>query len=634
MSQYNYTNAQGEEPKAYAYAFYDPNGEKFLWVKNIAQGIEHLAQLVKSVDYPSRPAIIRKVRLTRFARHPRNKIRGGPVQPLMPTEMQVIDALKSFTNPLGSDPMYKPRFTDYISHHYIETTNIHNSQRWDSVSWWKLYNLGSAFAVLTEESVWNRSISQFKPPVCFIARYVAQLAATIHFMAHAGPRPIYHCDLHMNNVFAEYAEGEILPDFIVGDFGVAKELDLSVRPDPNARARTNLSPAQEIARLSEHVGSMGRMAFGYGKWKHDEDQQWDEHRQPKQFHVERLARSLRKAINRTMDDWRSGKSEKPCDLRFVIHQAKEIENLFLDPDSHLCELRTREYQLLMKRVQMTANKFVNVKPHVFIGTEKDALILRDQTRVKYVNGRTIVMPMLLHGPWYLVTGSDWHPVDGRPHTRPADLETVGNWEDCDRSLSIEALGKNFRRQDDFLPEFDPSTTGRPRLNGPPTYSDDPANRGTDAPGHPLNPLDAIALGENNCEFPYWKPGEGGKVDIFLPKTRTPQKQGRYGGYRDDTDDLSDSATDEDDQEGPGHGEEDDAYEKALGEWCVQWDLYQRQYVDRQKKAKNLRDDLADAMGDEMFSTTKDKEGKKVDKGKGVDRGPGDLNEGFGRFSIS
>ncbi|KAL2020572.1 hypothetical protein VTK56DRAFT_8160 [Thermocarpiscus australiensis] len=64
-------------------------------------------------------------------------------------------------------------------------------------------------------------------PVSLVARCIAQVCETLHFMYAAGPEPVFHCDLHLGNVFVHFGDDndnddDGRPDFYVGDFGWAR----------------------------------------------------------------------------------------------------------------------------------------------------------------------------------------------------------------------------------------------------------------------------------------------------------------------------------------------------------------------------------------------------------------------------
>ena len=97
------------------------------------------------------------------------------------------------------------------------------------VSYWILCNAGSLAdwtRLWTESNKHNASAALF--PVSFVARCVAHVCETLHVMYQTGPEAVYHCDLHMANVFVHFGSNRSggssggLPDFYIGDFGWAR----------------------------------------------------------------------------------------------------------------------------------------------------------------------------------------------------------------------------------------------------------------------------------------------------------------------------------------------------------------------------------------------------------------------------
>ncbi|KAK0716816.1 hypothetical protein B0T26DRAFT_645654, partial [Lasiosphaeria miniovina] len=108
-----------------------------------------------------------------------------------------------------------PYIPECYSHQYIRQLNTKGVDKYSSVSYWKLYNGGTAWDCLGM----NESFKGLYSP---IGRMVWQVAGTLKYMLEAGECPMFHCDLHLCNIFVDFGRDTNLPDFYVGDFGRAK----------------------------------------------------------------------------------------------------------------------------------------------------------------------------------------------------------------------------------------------------------------------------------------------------------------------------------------------------------------------------------------------------------------------------
>ncbi|KAK3362514.1 hypothetical protein B0T25DRAFT_442908, partial [Lasiosphaeria hispida] len=156
--------------------------------------------------------MVRKVLLSRLRRDPKRL--DQPCRLKLPKEFEILDMLKTFE---VKDPDNPPFLPECFLHEYILGHGPAGEPRYSSVSYWKLYNGGTVYRrwVLPNEKAGP-------PPVGIVARMCRQVLSTLHFMYTGGPQPIYHGDLHADNVWMHWPLGQHLPDFYLGDFGQSK----------------------------------------------------------------------------------------------------------------------------------------------------------------------------------------------------------------------------------------------------------------------------------------------------------------------------------------------------------------------------------------------------------------------------
>lgn len=193
----------------FGYMFIAADGDEFLFVRNLGEGMQGMVQLLQNVR--TKELVARKV----------NHRRLNAAQVARPNrETTVIGHLDTLPRPAGCTP----RYYELISHQDVPSGTAMNPARWTRESYWRYYNAGSLWDF---QSLYS---SKNPPPYAFIARCIHQLLETVQFMFTAGHVPVYHEDLHVHNIFVHWDEG-YLPDFFIGDFGLARLAD---EPFPNA----------------------------------------------------------------------------------------------------------------------------------------------------------------------------------------------------------------------------------------------------------------------------------------------------------------------------------------------------------------------------------------------------------------
>ncbi|KAK4235907.1 hypothetical protein C8A03DRAFT_46026 [Achaetomium macrosporum] len=234
----------------YAYVFHsrsDDSCESYIFLRNMAGGTQSNVQLVANIS--THELVVRKVCKTKTPLEDADDLTKLPQD----RELRILEHLNWFVSrplktliPLGS--RITPRWVTCLAHGNLPImSNGPNAQQLCAqVSYWKLCNGGTLAdwagawnanhdSSLTTDTnhVDDRVISlpphqhnkELPFPTSVIARCIAQVSETLHFMYNAGPEAIYHGDLHLANVFLHFDPGRrqddnsCLPDFYLGDFG-------------------------------------------------------------------------------------------------------------------------------------------------------------------------------------------------------------------------------------------------------------------------------------------------------------------------------------------------------------------------------------------------------------------------------
>ncbi len=146
-------------------------------------------------------------------------------------EIRTLQHLNSFarTDPCHPLVSLTPRWTTCLSYDTVPTTTPgpHGPiPEYTRVSYWQFCNGGT---VADWYHTWGRTATRDSDsgprfPVSFIARCIAQVCETLHVMYQVGPEAVYHCDLHLANIFVHFDDDDAgpLPNFYIGDFGWAR----------------------------------------------------------------------------------------------------------------------------------------------------------------------------------------------------------------------------------------------------------------------------------------------------------------------------------------------------------------------------------------------------------------------------
>ena len=234
----------------HAYVFDSQSGESYIFLDNLAAGAQSKVQLVANIS--TREVVVRKV-----SRHKPPRRSANSCEQEQDREVRIVSHLNALLAGCPAprlqdhpalEPAPLPRWASCLSHEDIPTTTPGPRPRpaWTRVSYWKLYNGGSLADWLRiwaeleperpppQDDGHSPSHRHYPPPfpTSVIARCVAQVSETLHFMYTAGAEPVYHCDLHLGNVFVHFGdvdgaaggcdEHRDPPDFYIGDFGWAR----------------------------------------------------------------------------------------------------------------------------------------------------------------------------------------------------------------------------------------------------------------------------------------------------------------------------------------------------------------------------------------------------------------------------
>lgn len=180
----------------YGPVFKDGDNE-YIFIQSLGEGIQGQAQLVLHVQ--SGEYGVRKIS----------------------KEMQTIDEIKDSTAKNEYDTL---EFLNGQAAHTTETPRIvtvHGSSKVavhmpDAKGREQLYMPVLYLSYCNGEDA-DRILSG---PYSVVLRMIAQLAHTLKFMYD---NKILHRDLHVGNIFVHFPEGSRIPDFYIGDFGLASE---------------------------------------------------------------------------------------------------------------------------------------------------------------------------------------------------------------------------------------------------------------------------------------------------------------------------------------------------------------------------------------------------------------------------
>ncbi|KAK4137715.1 hypothetical protein BT67DRAFT_438960 [Trichocladium antarcticum] len=367
----------------HAYIFDSASGESYIFLNPLAGGVQSTVQLVANIF--TNEVVVRKV--SKFKPLLKNG-RGATDVPEC-REFRILDHLDALVHNPVNIVGATPRLATCISHE--NTTAMSRGPRpamhCVRASYWKLCNGGSMMD-------WACA-SGLETPASIVARCIAQVSETLHFMYNSGGEAVYHCDLHLGNVFVHFGDGaDGLPDFYIGDFGWARTASEALAdsrvasppgdigdPDspPPGTARPGQRRCWDMMRFIEGLKAMADMAVPLGGPQSDESRglgrlfemaQWlDEQEQ---------LLAARNPLSR------------PHSLVELIREARKLERTAM-----ASEKTTEQFNKFLARSRERALQATNKKPYVF---KSDPALPPDVRRARAEN----YGHMNVEGPWSLL----------------------------------------------------------------------------------------------------------------------------------------------------------------------------------------------------------------------------------------
>ncbi|KAK3328190.1 hypothetical protein B0T19DRAFT_442106 [Cercophora scortea] len=184
----------------------DPQGgrnREYRYIRPLGHGAQSKAEL--ALDTATNQVVVRKTPVEA------DVINVSDVPPES-WEIKVLDYLDGFDL---SRTRLTPRWAQCVEFKsaIVRKPGAEQGQYWP-VTYWEFCN-GSGMNDLLDDSA--------PPvPVTLLARCVAQVCETLEVMYQAGPKPVWHFDLHEGNIWLNWTTTSTLPDFIIGDFGYSQ----------------------------------------------------------------------------------------------------------------------------------------------------------------------------------------------------------------------------------------------------------------------------------------------------------------------------------------------------------------------------------------------------------------------------
>lgn len=206
--------------------------QRYYFVSRVGYGVQSHVQLVQ--DRETGLKVVQKVD---------RQLCPSSLEHEEPAEISILRRLISSHRVAGYQPRWITllNYEDVLAYQETEAAGAHLSYQ---VSYWKFCNGGTLYGLLhpyiiQEEALLYgpRSIqigtetvasSQApftvlrKLPISLVARAIRHICETLEVMYQGGSEPVYHCDLHASNIFLHWTQEDPLPEFYIGDFGMAR----------------------------------------------------------------------------------------------------------------------------------------------------------------------------------------------------------------------------------------------------------------------------------------------------------------------------------------------------------------------------------------------------------------------------
>ncbi|KAH6641000.1 hypothetical protein F5144DRAFT_590387 [Chaetomium tenue] len=342
------------------------SGETYIFNRLLSSGSQSTVQLVTNIQ--TYELVVRKVSKYKPVVRNAHDLANVPED----NEVRILDHL----NALRLNPAYlltglTPRWSTCISYEKIvQSCGPEPRTECLQISYWKLCNAGSLSSVI--DSWYSGSMADIMEgmlfPVSVLARCIAQVCETLHFMYQAGHEAVYHCDLHLGNIFVHYDSypgTDGLPDFYLGDFGWARTAsEEQAASQTRGRAPGAASAGErrrwDVTRLLSMLEPLLRCTVV--PWKRS----WSV--EPPSVPLQsKQAMALQGLINMlkyvdAQDEAMAARNptSRPPYLVEVVREAKRVEEFALQ-----AEMGTASFEVVSKWGQLQLELSHQEKPHVF-----------------------------------------------------------------------------------------------------------------------------------------------------------------------------------------------------------------------------------------------------------------------------
>ncbi|KAK1773427.1 hypothetical protein QBC45DRAFT_339876 [Copromyces sp. CBS 386.78] len=205
--------------------------QRYYFVSELGYGVQSHAQLVQ--DRETGLKVVQKVD---------RKLCPSTLEREEPAEISILRRLIS-SHRLAD---YQPRWITLLNYEQVlayQETERAGSHLSYQVSYWKFCNGGTLYSLVNPyipdfiaEKDWlaqgqdspapQRHLPQL--PISLVARAIRHICETLEVMYQGGSEAVYHCDLHASNIFLHWTKEDPLPDFYIGDFGMARTASQSL----------------------------------------------------------------------------------------------------------------------------------------------------------------------------------------------------------------------------------------------------------------------------------------------------------------------------------------------------------------------------------------------------------------------
>ncbi|KAL2015368.1 hypothetical protein VTK56DRAFT_5765 [Thermocarpiscus australiensis] len=197
----------------YGHLFKDTTGH-YLFIKSLGIGVSCQSQLVLHCE--TGELRVRKVLHRRVPLAQRNRTNGTGGNRMEQPEVEFCNDVRiaKFLASRALQAGVNLRMPKVLS---ASTITDQRSGKYSRVSYWSLCNGGSLSSFA--HNCWDKA---FNMPEGLVLRFLQHALEMLHFMYATLPDPLFHGDLHSNNVLLHFPPGCNVPDFHLIDFGQAR----------------------------------------------------------------------------------------------------------------------------------------------------------------------------------------------------------------------------------------------------------------------------------------------------------------------------------------------------------------------------------------------------------------------------